>query len=75
MNLSRDARRAVIEFLVMAGPSSPKDIGVCVLGHPDGKKAWQMLAHLRREGYVKKLSYATYAGARGFACAQKTLPW
>lgn len=66
---------AVIEFLVQAGPSSPMDVGVCCLGHRDGKRAWRLLNRLRTEGYVKKIDYATYVGRPGFACAQRRLPW
>ena len=61
---------AVIEFLVLAGDSSPKDIGVCVLGHSDGTTAWKTLNRLRTKGYVKKVGHGVYAGVWDVACAR-----
>ena len=65
--------RSVIEFLLVAGPSSPLDIGVCVLGHPDGRLAWGLLNRLRVEGYVVKTRRGIYRGDPERACAQREL--
>jgi len=62
--------KAVIELLVFTGRCSPLDIGVCVLGEPDGKRAWNILNAMRAEGYVSKVCYGTYTGRKGVAAAQ-----
>lgn len=63
----------VIAFLVLTGTSSPMDVGVCVLGEKDGRRAWDVLDRLRREGYVRKRSYGKYEGEPEFACVQREL--
>ena len=65
--------RLVIAFLVVAGPASPKDVGVCVLKEKDGRRAWLVLDKLCQTGYVEKLRHATYAGVRGVAVSQREM--
>ena len=65
--------KSVVEFLVTTGSASPMDIGVCVLNHRDGSRAWKILNDLVDEGYVVKTAYATYRGRKGIAATQKEL--
>lgn len=65
--------RRVIEFLVVAGPASPLDVGVCILKEKDGRRAWLVLDKLCRVGYAEKIAHASYAGVRGVAVSQREM--
>lgn len=62
--------REVVEFLAHVGSASPMDVGVCALGHRDGKRAWYVLNELRAEGYVRKPRHGEYRCVHGLAAYQ-----